>query len=103
MSEDRVCENCGRWIDETEVRYLMQIEIMAEPGPVIRLDPPMDAEELRKEIEEQIRRMEAMDPEDVSEAEDQVHESYEFYLCPECRTQMHRRLKRRANILDPEG
>lgn len=103
MNEEQVCENCGRWIDETEVRYVMHIQIMAEPGPVIRLEPPLSAEELQREIEEQLRRMEAMDPEEVSEAEDQVHESYEFQLCPECRSLIHRRLKRRSNILDPEG
>jgi len=36
-----------------------------------------------------------MSDEEVQEATDQVHEELRFVLCPECRRQMHQRIRMR--------
>jgi hypothetical protein len=41
-------------------------------------------------LEKLIEQMETMDP---AEAEDQVHEVYQFELCSRCRGWMHRQLR----------
>ena len=98
---DRVCDNCGRWIDKDEQLYVMTITIEADPGPV-ELEAPEEDEDLLAEMQGIVERMEKMSPEEVEEATDQVHESQRFVLCPECREEMHRRFKRRSGILDTD-
>ena len=102
MARGRVCDNCGRWIEKNEVRYVMQVTLMAEPGPVVELPDPQNMEQVREELEKLVEAMQGMSDEQIEEAVDQVHESYEYILCPECRAEVHQRMKRRTQILGPE-
>ncbi len=96
--DDRVCENCGRWIEDNEILYRARLEVFAEPV--------MDDRSLRKSRDESAReweslleKLEKMDDQQVQDATDQVYESYEFNLCPSCRQEMHRRIKSHREIL----
>jgi predicted RNA-binding Zn-ribbon protein involved in translation (DUF1610 family) len=96
--DDRLCENCGRWVEPNETLYRLRVELFADGGDgEVRLDPPAD--NLAGEWEALVRRMENMSPDQVREATDQVHETYSCLLCPECRAELHGRLKRRRNLL----
>lgn len=99
MENSRVCDNCGCYIESNETLYVMQVAIMAEPGPEIDIPEITDIDDVRKELEKLIRAMEGMSEEEVEEAAEQVHESYRFVLCTECREEVHGRLKRRSRIL----
>ncbi|MBI1291963.1 hypothetical protein GC173_12095 [bacterium] len=99
---ERVCDQCGRWIDKGEILYEMRISLVAEPGPVIDLElPPADAD-LRREMEALIARMEAMSDEARQEASDQVFEEYSLVLCPDCRQLVHHQIKRRRALFGPD-
>ena len=96
---DRVCENCGRWIEQNELLYRVRIEVFADPDA-----PDVDVfgksrDELAQEWDELINRLEAMSEDETREASDQVYEKHEFNLCPECRREMHLRLKKHRDIL----
>ncbi len=96
--ENRVCDSCGRWVDEEEILYYARLEVYAEP--VVRdTDPPEDTAPNVKEWERLIRAMEGMTDEQVEEATAQVHEDTRFYLCPECRRELHQRIRLRKQIL----
>ncbi|MEQ8819490.1 MAG: hypothetical protein RLY93_04550 [Sumerlaeia bacterium] len=99
-SNDRVCENCGRWIERAEMLYNVRIEIAAEPrlwdleASLEKADrPPME------ELEELIAKLEKLDEEQKREVEDQVYEEFRFSLCPQCRAELHRRLRSHRDIL----
>lgn len=96
--ESRVCENCGRWVAEDEVLFNCRIEIYAE-ARLRDLEKESDPGEAEQEWEDLIRHLEEMSDEEVQEATDEVHESYEFSLCPECRREMHRRIRSRKDLL----
>lgn len=99
QAPDRVCENCGRWIEQDEILYRVRIEVFAEPeGPEVDLFAK-SREELAEEWEDLIDRLEKMTDDEAREASDQVYENYEFNLCPECRREMHRRLQKHRDIL----
>jgi hypothetical protein len=102
MADLRVCDNCGRWVEKNEIRYIMQVTLMAEPGPAIELPDPADIGDVRAELEKLVESMEGMSDEQIEEAVDQVHESYQYTLCAECRLDVHRRMKRRENIVGPD-
>ncbi|MCB2156834.1 hypothetical protein KQI84_18300 [bacterium] len=96
---DRVCENCGRWVEENEVLYRVRIEVFAEPEvPNINIFDK-SREDLADEWDDLIERLEHMSELEAQEASDQVYENHEFNLCPECRREMHRRLKKHRDIL----
>lgn len=92
--KERVCDNCGRWIEKTEVLYHMQISMMAEPEVHLDIDAIESVEDIKKEIQRLYDKMEQMSPEEAAEAKAQVYEHYIYFLCPECRNEMHHRLKR---------
>jgi hypothetical protein len=100
--QDRVCENCGRWIEPNEVLYRMTIIMEAEPGPELVLEEPDSEADLLAEIEKLVKQMENMSDEQVNEATDQVHEEYAFALCSDCRKIMHKRLARRRGFLETD-
>lgn len=94
---DRTCDQCGEWVPEDAVLYDLNISIRAEP----RANPGdlgQDLRSMQDEWDEILARMEAMSEAQVDEAVDQVFEEYHFHLCPACRKELHRRLKRR-NLL----
>lgn len=95
--QDRVCENCGRWIERPEILYRVRIDVFAEP--TVHLDDPLAESSSKRRWEDLIQQLEMMSDDQVQEATEQVHERYEFDLCPECRKEMHRRIKARRNLL----
>ena len=102
MSTDpdvRVCENCGRWVDEKETLYHVRMEVYAEPS-IKDLDPGEDPEEARREWEDFLRELEEMSDDQVEDANAQVHEEFRFFLCPKCRSELHKRIRRRRQILE---
>lgn len=98
--ETRVCEHCGRWIEKNEILYRMLIVIQAEPTQ--ELEMPDEDEDLLEQIQKLVEKMENMTEEEVEEATSQVHESYHFALCGECRGIIHGRLKRRTGLIGPD-
>jgi len=90
---DRVCDHCGRWIEENEILFRMTISIQAEAKPIVIED--LDGAEIEKEFQELLETMESMTPEEAEDAIDEVHVSQHFQLCPECRHVVHDRMKRR--------
>ncbi|MBI5154670.1 hypothetical protein HZA57_05480 [Candidatus Poribacteria bacterium] len=95
---DRVCENCGRWIEPDEVLYRVRVEVFAEPRvPEVSLEKSRS--ELASDWEELIRKLEQMNEDQVREATDQVYESYGYNLCGACRQELHRRIRRRSDLL----
>ncbi len=92
---DRVCDNCGRWVEATEALFQVTVTLVAEPGPEIELPPENDP---KREYERLLAKLEAMNPEEVREAEDEVHEAYRFALCPSCRREIHGWLRQRTRL-----
>jgi len=96
--QNRVCDSCGRWVEETEILYYARLEIYAEP--VLRdTDAPDEAVPNVEEWQSLIDALEGMTDEQVSEATDQVHEDLRFYLCTECRREMHDRIRMHRQFL----
>ncbi|MCX7048277.1 MAG: hypothetical protein NTX50_22680 [Candidatus Sumerlaeota bacterium] len=89
MSEKKSCAICGCVLDGERIAYLLKIELMADPAPPAITQEDLD-KDLRAEMEALIAAMENMDP---SEAEDEVYERYDYWLCAACRKRLHRRLK----------
>jgi hypothetical protein len=85
------CDKCGREVPPKEQMYSLRIEMFARVEPMILTKEDL-AQDYAASLEELVLEMETMD---VSEAEDQVHESYVFDLCTKCRNVMHRQLKER--------
>lgn len=95
----RVCDECGRWIDEREILYRMRIELFAEE--TISLDQETDNRMLKTDsLEELIQYLDSLSDEEAREATDQVYEKHEFALCATCRKVYHQKLKHRESILD---
>jgi len=102
MSNDpdvRVCENCGRWVDERETLYHVRMEVFAEPE-IKEVDLSDNPEESRREWEAFVRELEEMTDEQVEDANAQVHEEFRFFLCPKCRSELHARIRRRRQLLE---
>ncbi|MCX7625244.1 MAG: hypothetical protein N2Z21_03415 [Candidatus Sumerlaeaceae bacterium] len=89
---NRICHNCGREVGSNEQLYVLRIELFAKAEPLELTIDDLLADHTAQ-IEKLIEEMEALDPE---EASDEVYESYNFELCPECRRRVHHLLKGRA-------
>lgn len=97
-TQDRVCENCGRWIEQNEMLYHARLEIFADKRYGLDcLDKEMETDSIT--LEELIEQLAKMSEEQVQGAADQVYEKLEFNLCPECRSELHDRMKKRRNII----
>lgn len=88
------CDYCGKVLKDDEQGYGLNIEMfaLAEPLDITEEDLKKD---YKQELESLIEKMENVD---VSEAEDQVHEVYQFVLCWKCRNYLHKRLKFRHSV-----
>ena len=85
----RTCDNCGRIAPESEQMYTIRIEMFARAEPIeITLEDLL--EDHTAKMEELLKQMEQLDPE---EASDEIHESYRFDLCRACRRRIHAGLK----------
>ncbi len=98
-AEDRVCENCGRWVDDQEVLYHVRIEVFAEPD-FKEANVGSTAEETRQVWDDFLRELEQMTDEQVEDANAQVHEEFRFLLCGNCRSELHTRIRRRRQLLE---
>lgn len=89
---DRLCQGCGCLIRENTLSYRLRVELFASPDP-----PAIRPEDLEEDLQAQwkalIETMEQMSADEVEEATDQVHESYEFVLCRHCRQYWHDRFQ----------
>ena len=95
---DRVCDHCGRWVEDSETLYEMIVSLRAEPSPTISLEEA-EQPDLLEEMRRLVDAMEQMTPEQVEEATDQVFEEHHFLLCPQCRHETHAWLKQRRKII----
>lgn len=95
---DRGCENCGRWIDTRETLYHVKLEIYAEK--TIDLTPSLeDSKSPSQSLEEMIHLLANMNEDEVREATNQVYEKFTFNLCKHCRSELHKRIQQRKNLL----
>ncbi len=89
---DILCQGCGRIVPEKELTYRLRLELFASPE-----SPEFGEDDLAGDLQAQwkalIESMEQMSDEEAQEAIDQVHERYEFVLCPACRKLWHERLR----------
>jgi 5,10-methenyltetrahydromethanopterin hydrogenase len=90
----RRCSDCGEFFSEKTLMYQVFITLRAEVTESLNLDE-VESADPETEMEELLEQMEEMDPEELA---DQVHESYEFLICPKCRQKMHRALKMKAKL-----
>ena len=76
-----VCDGCGAGLlIESDVRYLVKIEVYAAYDPL-----EITREDLaRDHRQEMARLLESMSRQDPQELQDQVHRSFQFDLCPSC-------------------
>jgi hypothetical protein len=99
MDKPRLCENCGRQMEDDEIAYWVRLEIFASPEP-----PDVTPEDLEQDhtaqMEALIQEMEKRGPE---ECEAQVFESYRFVICGRCRDYFHEHLKDRRTTMNDEG
>ncbi len=75
------CDCCKRVLDQSDLRYVVKMEVYAAFDPVAMDDADDDRDHLQ-EIQEILQRGEdAADP----QIGDDVYEQMRFDLCPECR------------------
>ena len=60
--ENRVCDNCGRWVDEEELMYCAKLEVWAEAQPP-DIDLDKTGEELQKEWNDLFVELKAIEQE----------------------------------------
>ena len=78
------CDLCKRELDpESDLRYVVKIEIFAAFDPPSCVDEEGDRDHLQ-EIQEMLERLENADDGQVSE---DVYQQVRLDLCPECRRQ----------------
>jgi hypothetical protein len=94
---ERVCDQCGIWVETTQPLYRMRVELAAEPWAPEDTGPPGD---VREELEALVRRLEQMSEDEVEEATSQVHECFEYLLCPACRRSIRQALRTRRSLVD---
>ncbi|MGF1572612.1 MAG: hypothetical protein ACFCU1_06025 [Sumerlaeia bacterium] len=95
---DRACENCGRWVDHRETLYQVKLEIYAEKTTDLTQSLE-ETEENQQTLEQLIHQLTNMSEEQVQEETDQVYENFHFNLCPQCRSELHKRIHQRKNLL----
>jgi hypothetical protein len=75
------CDRCKRAIDsESDLRYLVRIEVEAVMDPVHAADPDDDRDHLL-EIDEILERI---DTSECPEIGDDVYQKRRYDLCPQC-------------------
>lgn len=90
---ERVCDGCGRRLTKSDQAYTLRVEMFASADPL-----ELTVDDLLADHSAQIEKLiEQMEHLDVEEASDQVYETYTFELCSQCRDELHRGLKARAN------
>jgi len=77
VSGTNSCFRCGTEFPEGGVRYRVDIRVAADTGGVVS-----DVEDLNKELE---TLLDVIKGKDETELEQEVHQSFRFYLCRPCR------------------
>ena len=76
----RACDRCGVMLGESDLRFVIEIQVTADVAPVLDLDISDDAwKQALQEVLEQAART----PKPELEAE--VHQRLAFLVCPRCR------------------
>jgi len=91
MDKPRLCENCGRQMDDEEIPYWVRLEIFASPEPPT-ITPEDLAQDHTGKLRALIEQMEKLGPD---ECQAQVYEAYRFVICTKCRNYFHDHLKQR--------
>jgi hypothetical protein len=84
-----VCDRCGEEIKNDASRYTLKTELFAAKTPIVFTEKDR-TRNFRKEIEDLIRQMETMNPDELC---DEVYITYQFDLCKPCRDKMYRQFK----------
>jgi hypothetical protein len=83
------CDSCRRKIASKELWFVLRIELFADPTP-----PDITKEDLHKDHKEEMKKIiKEMGKTNPDEANDEIHERYQFVVCKDCRKKLHRRLK----------
>lgn len=97
---DTLCQGCGRIVSKKALTYRLRLELFASPEPPDLSDADL-AGDLRAEWDALLGTLEQLSDEQAQEAIDQVHEQYEFVLCPTCRRLWHERLQEICSQFGP--
>ncbi|MDX2176576.1 MAG: hypothetical protein SF028_08895 [Candidatus Sumerlaeia bacterium] len=97
-TEERVCDQCGSYVESNQTLYRLRVELVAEPHP----GPIGDSAggSVLEDLEALVRRLEAMSDEEVAEATAQVHERFDSFLCAACRKRVRAALLARQRIIN---
>lgn len=86
------CDLCKRELDpESDLRYVVKIEVFAAFDPPSAVDEEGDRDHLQ-EVQEMLERLEKIDDSHLSE---DVYQQVRLDLCPECRRQFLKLLLKR--------
>lgn len=88
------CGNCGEKIPEGVHPYTMKIELFPRVEESLQFSESDFEIDCTEEIKKIIAKLEAMDEEQTQLEEERVYSSFSFVVCPACRDQLARQLKR---------
>jgi hypothetical protein len=91
---NRVCDECGRWVDEREILFHARLEVHAE-ARLPDLDKLAAEGPVGAQFAALVDRLAKMSEEEAQDATDLVHEEVRFVLCPQCRRALHLRMAQR--------
>ena len=89
-----LCDRCGMEIPQTQTRFSLKMELFASQENLYFSESDLQ-KDLRAEMDELIRQMEQMDPEQLN---DEVYVRYEFDVCGSCRKQLYSQLRQRLPL-----
>ncbi|MBI4605781.1 MAG: hypothetical protein HY721_27765 [Planctomycetes bacterium] len=75
------CDGCGETLLlDSEVRYVLRVEGFAAYDPL-----EITRQDLERDLEEEMRRLlDVLAKKGAEEAQDEVHRTFQFDLCPRC-------------------
>lgn len=89
------CDNCSRPLQKKKY-YTLRVDLFLTPHAdkegriVIENDTSKSLEDLVAEMED---LSQYLSEEEINEMQDEIAETYRFYLCTECRKKMHQQLR----------
>ena len=89
----RSCDSCGKSLSESDLRFVLKMELYAAPEVTITTEDFQKDTEL--ELKKMYEKMENMDPEALTE---QVYVNYKLDLCKACRDTLNKRVKLREFV-----
>jgi len=98
--EDRVCNECGRFIEPNELAFCVRLEMFAEPKVTFTEEDLEDDVQSGDRWQKFIQELEDMSDDDVREANNQVYEKFAWLLCGNCRRDLHQRIKQHKKVAE---